>query len=195
MKEAYLKYSNLKLAADELGMKWQTLYWHLKKNNIPVTGDKSKYGSAADRFAAKSESDFMDLVPSAKNMNRSKYQSKIDFKVNDLLIDLKASKLAARCKKSKSKNWAFSIKKQELMADFIVCFGYVESDIESIFLLPKEIVRFKTTISIPRNASNSKYGDYLVSKDDLREFFEVTTAISDSVAAQDNSRGELWERK
>lgn len=26
MKEAYLKYSNLKLAANELGMKWQTLY-------------------------------------------------------------------------------------------------------------------------------------------------------------------------
>ena len=182
MKEAYLKHSNLKLAASELGMKWQTLYWHLKKNNIPIIGDKSKYGSAADRFATKSESDFMDLVPSAKNMNRSKYQSKIDFKINGLLVDLKASKLAARYKKSQSKNWAFSIKKQELIADFIVCFGYVESEIESIFLLPKEVVRFKTTISIPHNASNSKYGDYLVSKDELREFFEVTTAIRDSIA-------------
>ena len=183
MKDAYLRHSNLKIAAGELGMKWQTLYWYLKKNNIPVIGDKFRYGSATDKFATKSESDFMDLVPSAENMNRSKYQSKIDFKINGLFIDLKASKLSARDKKSKSKGWAFSIKKQELIADFIVCFGYTESEIESIFLLPKEVVRFKSTISIPHNSSNSKYGDYLVSKDELREFFEVTTATNNGVVA------------
>lgn len=36
MKSAYDKHKNLKLAADDIGMKWQTLYWYLKRENHPI---------------------------------------------------------------------------------------------------------------------------------------------------------------
>ena len=52
MKSAYDKHQNLKVAASELGMKWQTLYWHLKKHNHPIIGNKSKYGSPKDKLAS-----------------------------------------------------------------------------------------------------------------------------------------------
>lgn len=41
----YDKYKNLKLAAEELDIKWQTLYSALVKLKHPVTGDKAMYGS------------------------------------------------------------------------------------------------------------------------------------------------------
>jgi hypothetical protein len=50
MKAAYDKHKNLKVAADELGMKWQTLYWCLKKYNHPVVGNKSKYGTSLQKI-------------------------------------------------------------------------------------------------------------------------------------------------
>lgn len=40
MKSVYDKYKNLKLAAEELGIKWQLLYTYLRSANHPVTGDK-----------------------------------------------------------------------------------------------------------------------------------------------------------
>ena len=67
---AYNKHKNLKLAADELGVKWQTLYVQLRKLNIPVTGDKLKYGSNRDRLAARAEIEFQRLVPFAINQNK-----------------------------------------------------------------------------------------------------------------------------
>ncbi|CAL9963606.1 hypothetical protein VPHF99_0085 [Vibrio phage F99] len=42
MKEVYDKHKNLKIAAEELGMVWQTLYWNLNKVRHPVTGDKER---------------------------------------------------------------------------------------------------------------------------------------------------------
>ena len=53
--EAYSRHMNLKLAAHELGMKWQTLYYRLKRAGVPVVGDKLRHGSDRDRLAARAE--------------------------------------------------------------------------------------------------------------------------------------------
>lgn len=49
--DAYEKHKNLKLAAEELGIKWQYLYVILRKEGVAVCGDKSRYGSDKDRLA------------------------------------------------------------------------------------------------------------------------------------------------
>ena len=51
--EAYSRHMNLKLAAHELGMKRQTLYYRLKRAGVPVVGDKLRHGSDRDRLAAR----------------------------------------------------------------------------------------------------------------------------------------------
>ena len=169
MKNVYEKHKNLKLAANEIGVKWQTLYYHLKENNIPVTGDKSKYGSATDKLAAKAELYFKELIPYAKNNNDYQYQAKVDFMVGNLKVDIKSSELHFSSKKFKSKRWAFSVKKQEFQADFIVAFGY-ENDNVTIFLFPSETIRYFQTVSI-NPYGKSKWLDYSVTKDELIEFF------------------------
>ena len=47
---AYRKHMNLKLAAAELGVAWQSLYVRLKQLGEPVTGDKMRYGSDRDKL-------------------------------------------------------------------------------------------------------------------------------------------------
>ena len=37
---AYDKHKNLKLAASEIGLKWQTLYSRLKNQGVNIIGDK-----------------------------------------------------------------------------------------------------------------------------------------------------------
>jgi len=58
----YRKHMNLKLAAEELGMVWQTLYVHLKKLGEPVIGDKNRYGSPSDKLSRMAEKLFQELV-------------------------------------------------------------------------------------------------------------------------------------
>lgn len=171
IKNSYEKHKNLKLSADELGIKWQTLYYHLKANNIPVVGDKSKYGSDSDKLAAKAELHFKKLVPHAKNNNDLKFQSKVDFIVGDLNVDIKASELHFSSKKFKSKRWAFCVKKQEFLADFIVAFGYEEEKV-TIYLFPYEIIRFMQTISI-NPYGLSKWSQYKITEQELTEFFDL----------------------
>lgn len=173
MKNAYDKHKNLKLAAADIGMKWQTLYWYLKRENHPIVGNKSEYGSDKDRFAAKAESDFKKMIPSAIDMNKEKFQSKYDFKINGLKVDIKASNLNRGTKYSKYMRWAFSLKKQEMFADFIVGMAYKDSKLYKLFLFPSEQVRFRQTITISERGSD-KWGDYEISKEDLQEFFEST---------------------
>jgi hypothetical protein len=171
IKEAYEKHKNLKLAADELGIKWQSLYVQLRKQGIPITGDKARYGSDKDRLAAKAELEFQKLVPFAKDQNSIKFQSKFDFLVGNEKVDIKVSGLNQGCKKFAAKRWAFSVKKQEFCADFIVCFAMQEPDYR-IFLMPGELVRNYQTISIAENKdSKSKWLQYEVTKADLTEFF------------------------
>ena len=103
MKSSYDEFKNLKVAAEHLKMKWQTLYWNLKKVNHPIIGDKLSYGSDTDKFAAKAESDFAKMIPTAKNLNGKKFQSKVDFYVNGLKVDVKASNAVSPSVKSTSK--------------------------------------------------------------------------------------------
>lgn len=170
MKESYEKHKNLKLSADELGMKWQNLYYHLRKNGIDVVGDKSKYGSDSDKLAAKAELNFLRIVPFANYNNKQKFQSKVDFNINGLNIDIKSSELHFSSKKFSSKRWAFSLKKQELIADFFVAFGY-ENENCTIFLFPSEIIKNYQTVSI-NPYGKSKWLQYVVTEDELHDFFK-----------------------
>ncbi|AUR94316.1 hypothetical protein NVP1193O_185 [Vibrio phage 1.193.O._10N.286.52.C6] len=90
MKEVYDKHKNLKLAAEELGMVWQTLYYNLNKVGHPVTGDKERYGSPTDKMTKAMEDKFKLLVPHAEDYNKDKFQALIDFKVGAYLWTLKA---------------------------------------------------------------------------------------------------------
>lgn len=173
MKAAYDKYKNLKLAAAEVGMKWQTLYWYLKKVDYPINGDKSRYGSDKDRFAASAEADFKKIIPSAVDMNNQVYQNKYDFDIHGLKVDVKASNLKQANKKSASKRWAFSLRKQEMIADFVVGMAYKEQKLHKLFLFPSEQIRFHSTISISENGSQ-KWSDFEISQNDLSSFFEQT---------------------
>ena len=175
IEQAYQKHKNLKLAAEELGIKWQTLYVQLRKAGIPVTGDKARYGSDRDRLAAMAELEFKNLVPFAEDQNSVQFQSKFDFLVGSEKVDIKASGLNQGCKKFAAKRWAFSVKKQEFCADFIVCFAMQEHDYR-IFLIPGELVRNYQSISIPESKnSKSKWLQYEISKTDLTEFFTEIT--------------------
>lgn len=171
IKAAYAKHMNLKLAADELGMKWQNLYVKLRKLGVSVTGDKARYGSDKDRLAAFAEMEFKRLVPFSVNQNEIIFQSKFDFMVGAEKVDIKAAKLAQGCKRFSAKRWAFSVKKQEFCADFIVCFAMTD-EAYRIFLIPGELVRNYQTISIAESEkSKSKWLQYEITQADLSEFF------------------------
>lgn len=170
MKSVYDKHLHLKNAADELGMKWQTLYWYLQKAGHPVTGNKARYGSKTDKLASRAEVDFKRLVPNAKDMNEAKYQSKYDFEIYGLKVDVKASTLKEYCKNKSLCRYSFNVKKQEMLADFIVAFGYNKGELEKCYLFPKEHIRFMTTISISNG--KSKWQDFEVAPKELKPFFD-----------------------
>lgn len=175
IRAAYEKHKNLKLAAEELGIKWQSLYVELRKLGVAVTGDKFRYGSDKDRMAAQAELEFKRIVPFAEYQNSIKFQSKFDFLVGKERVDIKASKAHHGSKKFTAKRWAFSVKKQEFCADFIVCFAMSDENTR-IFMIPGEIVRNYQTISIAENKnSKSKWLQYEISEQDLTEFFKAIT--------------------
>jgi hypothetical protein len=167
---AYDKHKNLKLAAGELGVKWQALYVKLRKQGVNVIGDKSRYGTDKDRLAAHAEMEFKRLVPFAVDQNNIKFQSKFDFIVGNEKVDIKASKAHQGSRAFKALRWAFSVKKQEFCADFIVCFGFTDEGYR-IFLIPGELIRNYQTISISQNG-NSKWLQYEIEPDDLEPFFK-----------------------
>lgn len=172
--ESYERHKRLKSVGDELGMPWQTVYVYLKKAGVHVVGDKSQYGSETDRLASKAEVYFQNLVPSAIDQNRKRFQSKIDFLVNGYGVDIKASSRNLSSKKCKNLRWSFSLKKQELLADFFICFGY--ADVNDIpihtFLIPLEIAKHYTTMSVSDSAIKGKWWEYKVNSHDLRNFFD-----------------------
>lgn len=174
IREAYERHKNLKLAAAELGMPWQSLYVHLRKAGVPVTGDKARYGSDKDRLAAASEMEFEKLVPFAKNQNKDRFQAKCDFLVGKEKVDVKCARLRQGCKRFKARRWSFSIKKQELLADFMVCFAMLDSGSYRLLLVPGELIRNYQTISIPENGK-SKWLQYEVTASELTEFFLAIT--------------------
>lgn len=80
---------NLKLAANELGINWKTLYCRLKKQGVKVVGDKLRYGTDRDRIGAYGEALFKGLVPDARDRNMVEFQSKYDFDLYGMKIDVK----------------------------------------------------------------------------------------------------------
>lgn len=176
IKESYSMLKNLKLVEIETGIKWQTVYWHLKKEGVPITGDKARYGSATDRLAVFGEQFFQRLVPDAIDNNDLKWQSSIDFSVYGVKVDIKTSRLMPAGRNTKGKSfsarWCYCISKQQDIADYFVLLALPENDDEPrhIFLLPKELATAKTTISIPLTMK-SKWADYKVSAQELQQFF------------------------
>ena len=180
MKSVYDKHKNLKLAADELGIPWQTLYYKLRIADHPVIGDKERYGSPTDKMAKHFEDLFKDLIPAAKDYNEDKFQAKVDFKVHNHLVDVKSSTKKDGYKNNPNKKpsfrWAFCVKVQEEVgADFMVCFctsGYDCEDfgeVEKILLIPKEFYKNKQSISV--SCKKSKWFDFEITEDGLIEFF------------------------
>ncbi|AUR84732.1 hypothetical protein NVP1063O_065 [Vibrio phage 1.063.O._10N.261.45.C7] len=180
-KDVYDKHKNLKLAAEELGMKWQTLYWHLKEEGHPVTGDKERYGSPTDKMAKYLEDVFQEWLPHSIDCNANKFQAKVDFKVGGYTVDIKSSTKKDGYKNNHKKNpalrWAFSTKVQEDLSDFLICFCMEGVDcteygeIEKILLIPSEFYKNKQSISVSCN--KSKWWDFEVTKKELVEFFKV----------------------
>lgn len=168
--ESYRRLKNLKAVGDETGIPWQTVYVHLQKAGEPVTGDKAVYGSATDRLAATAEGEFERLVPAATNNNRQRFQAPMDFTVYAFGVDVKASRLVNGHASGKYRRWTFSLKKQEMLADFIVCFGYHDDGKYETFLLPGQIIRRYTTVAIGL-AGKCKWRAYQVKPESLAGFF------------------------
>lgn len=169
--EAYRRHRNLKLAAGDVGIPWQTVYVHLRSAGEPVIGDKLKYGSETDKLAAKGEQLFLGLVPFAKDQNAKQFQSKVDFVVRGHGVDVKTSTLRKSNKACKVKRWAFSVKKQEMIIDFLVCLcmNHDGETLQKLLLIPGEIARKYTTISL--SETGGKWEDYIVPACDLEAFF------------------------
>lgn len=170
--ESYEKHKNLKLAAQEIGIKWQTLYYRLKKQGTPVTGDKLKYGSTSDKLAHMAEQEFLKLVPEAKNMNNVEWQSKFDMLIGEVRVDVKCSlPRSLQPRKLSTLSWAFSLKRQNYECDFMVCFGLNEDkSVNKVIVIPHEFFNGLQTISVPIGRP-SKWHEYTVDKNELREFF------------------------
>lgn len=180
MVEVYDKHKNLKLAANELGMVWQTLYYKLREVDHAVTGDKARYGSDTDKMAKHFEDKFKSLIPYAIDQNEGEFQAKVDFKVKGYLVDIKSSTKKDGYKSSKTKNkalrWAFSTKVQEdFGSDFMVCYCVDSEDcleyelVDKILLIPSEFYKNKQSISV--SCSKSKWYDFEVTELELKQFF------------------------
>ena len=167
--ESYRKHKRLFTVGEELGIKWQTVYYHLRKAGEPVTGDKTRYGSKRDIFAAKSEDLFKELVPFASSYNGRKFQAPYDFDVGGVKVEIKASS-------KRVDGWCFSLKKQSKIADLFVCFGYGpdRETVEACFVFPIELVRSMQTLRVSTDAignPSGKWGEFQVAKSELAEFF------------------------
>lgn len=177
MVEAYSRLKNLKLVSTEIGVPWQTVYWWLKKLGINVIGDKSRYGSSSDQLGLIGENEFKRIVPFANSNNDSIFQSKFDFLVGDYTVDIKTSSLLTRKSRStgiEKLRWMFNLKDKDQTIDFLVCFALNKEDgVDHIFLFPNEIFNGMKTISIAK--SKSKYYEYLISEEELTEFFKLVT--------------------
>ena len=172
----YQKHMNLKLAAIELGIKWQTLYCRLKSLGVPVAGDKLRYGTDRDKLGAIGEAEFKKLVPTAIDYNLTKFQSKVDFSVNGWLVDVKAGMPRQLNKRFSATSWSFSFKRQSLICDFICCFCYDENKaVEHVLLVPSEFFKGLQTVSVSR-FGGSKWLDYKINQDDLADFFSCLPA-------------------
>ena len=166
--DAYRRHKNLRLAAEELGMKWQSLYVHLRSAGVAVTGDKARYGCAKDRLGTFGESLFYQDVPEAIDSNRAQFQANIDFDVLGWSVDVKTATPSAD-----KTRWSFGINKQKDRADFFVMYALDDATSRRVIhgiLIPREIATAKALISLPVSL-NSKWTDYFVERNELATFF------------------------
>lgn len=161
--DAYRDKKNLKLAAEVVGIPWQTVYVHLRNVGEPVTGDKARYGSDKDRLAALGERIFQEAVPDAVDSNDNRWQAKVDFHVGLTKVDVKTSSMLRG-------GWAFNLKKQKLVADFWVCLAMQDGACRHALLIPGEIAKNYQCIRIYDGRSN-KWNQYEVALADLAPFF------------------------
>ena len=172
-KKEYEELPNIKLVADKTGIKWQTVYWYLKKAGVEVKGDKAIYGSTKDKFAHKGEEYIQKILPSAINQNLYSFQPKVDFVIGYKSFEIKSSKLTT----TKNLRWSFSLKKQKKIADYFILLAFDPEgkDVNHHFMIPNELLTDNLqTISISKNINHSKWSDFLIPKEDLTEFFEET---------------------
>jgi len=173
--ESYRRIKNLKLVAEEIGIPWQTVYVHLRAVGEPVTGDKSRYGSDKDRLAARAERIFSQYVPEAVNQNDFEFQAKVDFKVGPYAVDIKSSKW-------RDNRFCFSLKKQELVADFFVCFAFHDDGRFHVLAVPGELCRFMQSISLS-TLTRSRWWDFEIEPEELSDFFKQVQRADEEKAA------------
>lgn len=187
--EKYAELKHLKLVGIELGIPWQTVYVYLKEAGVAVTGDKARYGSVTDRLAVYAENLFAESVPFATDNNAGKFQATVDFDIEGMLVDVKASMLQPGRHDASGKKiaprWAYCISKQKDISDFFVLYAF-SGDAEApkqehVFLLPTEIATARTSISIPLTL-RSKWADYEVKEGELADFFKEMKKIKRSAA-------------
>jgi hypothetical protein len=78
-------------------------------------------------------------------------------------VDVKSSTL-------RSGRWAFSLKKQELTADFFACFAYSDDGSYTLLLVPGDVCRMYQSMSISVR-TRTKWWDYQILPYELRGFF------------------------
>lgn len=174
---AYRRHKNLKLAAEEISIPWQSLYVRLRAAGEPIIGDKARYGSEKDKLANKAENAFSVAVPFAVDQNKAKWQAKYDFDVLGTKVDVKSSKPKRQSFRTEKKRWAFSFAKQSLVCDFVCCFCYSDDMVvEKVLLVPSEIFGGVQTVSVSCEGS-SKWFDYEIQTEDLAPFFSSLDSI------------------
>lgn len=173
---SYDKHKSLKVVSEDTGIPWQTVYWHLKRVGVQVTGDKRRYGSDKDKMAAKYEDIFLATVPYATPNNSTEFQSKYDFSIGSVNIDVKSATLSNSSNRAGRINnrWSFSISK-DVGADYLVLYclngDVMDNCIHKILLIPNEFSSDKQTISVSPN--HSKWFEFEVSSGELRDFFDL----------------------
>lgn len=172
----YRDLKNLKLVGAELGIPWQTVYVRLKRAGEPVTGDKARYGSDSDRLAARGERWFSRVIPEAEDQNGRKFQSKVDFIVRGLGVDVKTARPVTSPRGVLQ--WAWSVKKQEMVADHFVCIALTDrtddAGVYRALLIPGELARNYQTIRASHNgkAMVGKWSQYACTSSELFNFFQ-----------------------
>lgn len=173
--ERYRDLKNTRLVAAELGMPPATAYWRLRRAGEPVTGDKARYGSETDKIAARGERWFQRVVPWAEDQNALGFQTKVDFLVAGLRVDVKTSR--PRLTKSGVITWAWSLRKQRDEADFFVCLALSnrteQTGVHKALLVPGEIAATcgSLRVSHDRIAMRGKWARAARTSAELQTFF------------------------
>lgn len=176
--EAYDRLRNTKLVSAELGIPLATVYWRLRRAGVVVIGDKARHGSATDKIAARGERWFQRVIPWAEDQNHVEFQSKVDFLVGGLRVDVKTSR--PRLTKTGMITWAWSLRKQRGAADFFVCLALSNRDpdpgVHTALLVPGDVAARCETLRVShdRIALRGKWARSARSSSELRQFFEDT---------------------